>query len=111
MLAIGRPMGIALAFLIGVVAALAQDVPEQKRTKLGLYLTAAEAAGALAEPGATCSESSGLSPPTDAGCHIINQDDKLTSTFTTNAISLDLLTKPEDGGIDLKKIAPKARVY
>ena len=35
-----------------VVAALAQDVPEQKRTKLGLYLTAAEAAGALAEPGA-----------------------------------------------------------
>jgi len=32
-------------------------------------------------------------------------------TLTTRPVHLDPLTKYEDGGIDLKKIAPKARVY
>jgi len=31
--------------------------------------------------------------------------------LATRPVHLDPLTKPEDGGIDLKKIAPKARVY
>jgi succinate dehydrogenase / fumarate reductase, flavoprotein subunit len=32
-------------------------------------------------------------------------------TLGTRPVHLDPLTKAEDGGIDLKKIAPKARVY
>jgi succinate dehydrogenase / fumarate reductase, flavoprotein subunit len=32
-------------------------------------------------------------------------------TLTTRPVHMDPLTKHEDGGIDLKKIAPKARVY
>lgn len=54
---------------------------------------------ALAEPGKTCSTNSGLDPPTDdgSGCYLINYNDKLTSTFTTDPIPLDILTKPEGG--------------
>ena len=33
------------------------------------------------------------------------------ATLTYRAVHLDPLTKAKDGGIDLKKIAPKARVY
>jgi len=47
-----RAAAPAFVLALGVVAALAQDVPEPKRTKLGLYLTASQAADMLAEPGA-----------------------------------------------------------
>jgi succinate dehydrogenase / fumarate reductase flavoprotein subunit len=40
-----------------------------------------------------------------------DQKSNLPVTLNYRAVGLKPLTKTEDGGIDLKKIAPKARVY
>jgi succinate dehydrogenase / fumarate reductase flavoprotein subunit len=40
---------------------------------------------------------------------VVNPDNSVTLTY--RPVHLDPLTPAEDGGIDLKKIAPKARVY
>jgi len=43
--------------------------------------------------------------------HSLAHVDGAKVTLGTRPVHLDPLTRPEDGGIDLKKIAPKARVY
>jgi succinate dehydrogenase / fumarate reductase, flavoprotein subunit len=43
--------------------------------------------------------------------HSLAYVDGAKVTLTTRPVHMDPLTKQEDGGIDLKKIAPKARVY
>ena len=43
--------------------------------------------------------------------HSLAHVDGVNVTLSTRPVHLDPLTKAEDGGIDLKKIAPKARVY
>ncbi|RED14147.1 succinate dehydrogenase flavoprotein subunit [Pontivivens insulae] len=43
--------------------------------------------------------------------HSLAVVDGAKTTLTTRPVHLDPLTKQDEGGIDLKKIAPKARVY
>jgi succinate dehydrogenase / fumarate reductase, flavoprotein subunit len=43
--------------------------------------------------------------------HSLAYVDGAKVTLGTRPVQLEPLTKQEDGGIDLKKIAPKARVY
>jgi rhodanese-related sulfurtransferase len=107
----GRVAGAAiLAIALGAVSAFADDIPENKRTKLGLYLTAAEAPSMLSDEDVILidirsrAEANFLGIPIRANVHIPYMEMPLVPEFNAEKGDYALEINP-DFPLDFRRYA------